>query len=132
MADSANLRRGIGMLTGSLIDELNELKPGLGTRLAQEVNQRIVLINNHLDAQAGHRGPVKIAKQKGAKAVAMQLQDDRVSGVAWAKDDADAVPYSQFRSQFTCDWFIQMAEDCLDLKEETTIISGGAPDCWKP
>ena len=129
--NAQNLRRGIGLISGALVEELNTLSPGLGNRLSQEINQRLILVNNHLDAQSGHRGTVTIAKQDTANAAGLQLQNDRVTGVAWATKGSDAVPLDQFRSFMTCDWFMQMAEDCLELPEAEVVVSSSIPDCWK-
>lgn len=135
MAKPQNLRRGnIGRISGSLIAEIDELKPGLGSKLVGEINKRLSVISTQLDAAAGHRGTVTIAKQKGTDAggnpkPAIELQNDPVTGAAWAKQGSDAVPLDQFRNFFDCDWFLQMVEDCLDLPPSAP--SGTIPDCWK-
>lgn len=126
-------RRGaVSSISGSIVDDLNKLKPGLGTRLVREINQRIATINVQLDTQAGHRGTVTVAKQTrvsstaGSSPPGIALQGDRVAGVAWAQQGDEAVPLDQFRSFLTCDFFLQMVEDCIDLPEQT----GGVPNCF--
>jgi len=135
MAKPRNLRRGnIGHIGGGIVDELNELKPGLGTKLVREINHRLTVITTQLDAQAGHKGTVTIAKQTGNDDLGkpkpgILLEDDRVTGVAFPKAGSDAVNLDYFRSFLTCDFFLQMVEDCLELPEAT--VSGAIPDCWR-
>ena len=133
MSKQNQRRSSIGPISGSLVDDLNALKDGLGTRLVREINHRISVINTQLDVQAGHRGTVMVAKQttvdsSGKSVPGIQLERDRVSGVAWAIDGSDAVPLEQFRSFLTCDFFLQMVEDCIDLPEAT---STAIPNCWR-
>ena len=131
-----NQRRGnVGPIGGQLVDDLNKLKDGLGTRLLREVNHRFSVLNTQLDTQAGYRGTVMVAKQSGVDSSGkptpgIQLAKDRVAGVAWATDNSDAVPLDQFRSFLTCDFFLQMVEDCIDLPE-AQVAAGAEPDCWR-
>lgn len=135
MSKQNQRRSTVGPIGGQLVEDLNTLKDGLGTRLVREINHRIAVINTQLDTQAGHRGTVTVAKQTsvdtaGTPPPGIQLAKDRVSGVAWATDNSDAVPLEQFRSFLTCDFFLQMVEDCLDLPE-STVVGGDIPDCWR-
>lgn len=144
-----NLRRGVGRIGGSIIDDLNALgeaagKPGIGTRLAREINQKILKISARQDAQAGFRGSMAVAKQgrksaSGPADPAILLADDRISGLGPGIQNKDAVNLEQLRALFTCDhfgghvsgfpgWF----EDCVGQEKAGTpgITSGIVHAMW--
>lgn len=112
---SKNLRSGIPLLGGSLIDDLNAMgeaagKPGMGTRLATELNRRFITINTRQDAQAGLRGSVAIAPQKrrasrGAPAPGLLLRQNRIGEVDDAINDDEVPNWGQVRGLFTCEHF---------------------------
>lgn len=135
-----NLRTGIPLIGGSLIDDLNKLgqaadMPDLGTRLATELNRRFTKVNTRQDAQAGLRGSVVIAPQKrrasrGQPPPGMLARGNRIGEVGAALNDDETPNWGQVKSLFTCKrfgghvsgfegWF----EDCVDLREEMAAMA---------
>lgn len=125
----ANLRRGPGSLSGTEIEALNKLHPGLGTA----INSRLGFLANRGDALSGQRGTVRLAPQekqdqRGVKEPALALSKDRLSGLADPIDDEDAVSLGYLRRLFNCDWFEDLFDDCIDVElgtSTTTILPGG-------
>lgn len=121
-----NTRRGVGRIGGGVEEELNKLSPGIGTTLVRELNQKLAVIGTRLAAQAGHHGTVEIVGQKAKDANAklepgLKLNSNRIAGVDDPIDNEDAVNLRYFRRFQNCDWFAQMAEDCLDFEEMRSL-----------
>jgi hypothetical protein len=129
-----NQSTGIDNLTGDDIKHLNESRPGLGTKLHRLFNQ----INSKVEAQAGHFGTVTLKPQtkrdaRGITKPTMHLNDGRLTGVATPVEGSDAINLDYFRRHIDCNWFEQMAEDCLEAEQAagTTTITGGViPYFW--
>lgn len=87
-----NLRRIEESLSGEEIAALNGVFDGLGLKL-----QRVlVALAGGISAQAGHKGKVALAKQTakdstGRMAPALELDSDRIAGLADPIEDLDAV-----------------------------------------
>lgn len=129
-----NLKRGITLIGGNIVNELNELKPGLGNKLVGEINQKLQIISNRLEANAGHRGTVGIAKQTskdsdGKLQPGIRLQGDRVTGVADPVDGTDAITLDYFRSRLNCALIEKLVDECVELPEGITLSD--IPDCWQ-
>lgn len=125
----ANLARGIVDIS-LLVATLNDMSPGAGDQLSQAVNH----LSNRAEAQAGHRGTVTIAKQSkldalGRPAAGIQLDNDRVTGVAEPVEGSDAINLDFWRRSQTCDELLKKIEECLQLPTEQ--VSGGIPDCFR-
>jgi len=99
---------------GAVMNDLNELKPGLGSRLVNELNVRLSTIGSRLAAQAGTKGSVGIAKQTSG--TGLDLNNTRLTGVATPTQGSDLINLTYFRSFEDCDTFAQRFFDCLDLK----------------
>lgn len=117
--DGQNLRSTGSLLTGEDIAALNEkVNEGFGSRL-----QRTLSFFFKSDrAQAGHAGPVVIAKQTKKDAAgnvhpAMKLQDQILAEVAPGKADTDAVNVGQLRAALTCLNLTNILADCIDDME---------------
>ncbi len=87
-----NLKRHEESLSGEEIAKLNELAPGLGSKL----HRMFAGLGSGLAAQAGHKGGVGIVKQKakdlkGVITPALTLDEDRIAGIADPVNDLDAV-----------------------------------------
>lgn len=123
MARAPNTRRGrIGPLSGSLVDELNEVKDGLGTRLVGELNHRFGVTSKALDATAGHMGTVEIVPQRGNKA-GLSV-NGRIGKVARGISNDDAVNVQQMRELMNCrhfagypGGFVDFLRDCAGLED---------------
>lgn len=120
--------KGIGRIGSLLVDDLNSLKDGLGTKFAHEMNSRFDRVSARLQSQTGRAGPISIAKQKDSGGTGLHLNDQRLAGVAVPKADSDLINLKTLRRFKSCDWFLQMAEDCLELPETRiqAILPGSA------
>lgn len=108
----------LGQLTGAHIAYLNEQCEGLGNALAQTFS----FLTKKSDAQAGHNGPVFVAKQKQEKGKpipedAMKLQGGRVGDAGPAVNDDQYVTLGQVRAMLSCDNLINILADCIDNLE---------------
>lgn len=106
------------------IEALNGVSPGLGHLLQSLFTQH----GNLQAAQAGHKGPVAIAKQTGkdARKIAdpgLVLSMDRIAGVDFAKDNNDAVPLAQVRA---------LIKDATDGINERGASPPQKPFCQSP
>lgn len=145
-----NLRRGVGRISGGIVDKLNALgrasglegHENIGSELAREINQHLAKISVRQDAQAGFGGPVAIAKQtrqsaSGPPSPGLMLSGNRIGETAPALAGTDVPNYDQVKTLFTCDgfgghpsgfagWF----EDCVDQRkkaETAAAVTGIMP-----
>ena len=113
-----NLRRGIGLIGGDVVDRLNKIDPGLGSLLVRSVNQKIAVLSSRIDAAAGHKGSVHIAPQgkdvTGKTNPAIVLGSQRAGGMADPIDNEDGVNLRYFRRFLNCDWFEKMFDECIE------------------
>ena len=135
---ASNRRRGSSRLSAGIIDELNGLKDGLGSRLAGEINQHLANLSTRVDAQAGHKGTVVMAPQKRRDASGRQRHSlkpmGRIGEVSDGLENLDAVNLQQLRSLFTCEnfggrpgGFLDFLDECGEqaLTAGTTITGSG-------
>lgn len=126
---SKNLVKGVAPLSSEAEHALNEVHDGLGTAL----NTIIHHLGNRADAQAGHTGTVGVAKQtkvdsNGRVVPGIELDNNRVAGVADPEADTDGLNERTFRRLLDCDFLMDILDDCLEIPEATgTAI----PECWR-
>jgi hypothetical protein len=131
-----NLRRGVGLIGGEVINRLNKLDDGLGTLLLREVNQRIAVLSGRIEAQAGHKGSVHIAPQgrdvSGKSKPAIVLGGQRAAGMDDPIDNEDGVNLRYFRRFLNCDWFEKMFDECIDDDgmRRAAAAEGNLPWFW--
>lgn len=125
--EAQNLRHAESLLTGDDIATLNNLAEGLGQRLQSTLS----FLTKKGDAQAGHAGPVALAKQKRKDATGrilpgMVAQDQRITQVAPAEDDDDVVTLRQLRAALTCVNLSNILNDCID---DMPAVGNQKPAC---
>jgi hypothetical protein len=129
-----NLRSGIPLIGGTLVDDLNTLGDSLGLqnvggRLATALNRRFSTVNGRADALSGLQGSVVIAPQKrraerGQPESAIKLSGGRIGEVDRAITDDQVPNWGQVRGLFTCEafgghvsGFEGWVEECVDSRE---------------
>lgn len=110
-----NLTRLEETLSGKQIEALNNLEPGLGSKIHKLFSN----LGNIQAAQSGYSGPVVIAEQKpktpqGDKPDSMQLQGGRIGQAAPAIRGDQYVTLDQVRAMFNCEYLAGILEDCID------------------
>jgi hypothetical protein len=148
-----NLRRGVGRISGGIVEKLNAIGvasglPGhenVGTELVREINQHLAKISVRQDAQAGFGGPVAIAPQgrqsaSGPAPPGLIVGGNRISKTAPAIHDTDVPNLLQVKSLFTCEnfgghvsGFAGWMEDCIDDRTGPTklaVTSGIVHAMW--
>lgn len=120
-----SLARGKTDIT-NLVSTLNARKPGAGDQLSQAITH----LNNRLDAQAGYHGTVAVAKQ--AVGAGLDLDGNRLTGVADPTQGSDIVNLQFFRRHETCDVFRERFFECLKLPTIEEAISGPSPETFPP
>ncbi len=128
-----NLTRIEESLSGEEIAALNEVKPGLGSKLHRLLSAH----GQSLSAQAGHKGPIGVVKQTkidgGNVAPGIILDGNRISGGAPAVEDNDFVTLKQVRAMLECDSLARTLEGCAGDAELGTLDldpdAGGGSGC---
>lgn len=117
-----------------LVDALNKHEAGTG----EQLSNAIAHLNNRISAQAGHRGPVAIAKQTATDALdrsvaGLDLNGNRLTGLAEPIEGKDIVTLDYWRKHESCDAFAQRFFDCVVLKRRgisgrrVNLIPGPGP-----